>query len=274
MLEPTKTSTPIVKATLLSFPKSGRTWLIQQIISYLKYYFNPTKLQVEKFNLHRLDSWNAFQPIVPLFNITHDDNPHLKTRQALSEDKSEFNDDTVVLLVRDPRDVIVSLYFEMTRRSQFYEVWGFDTSNFPSKYTPISAFIRGEQGGIDSIIRYFEIWDKASQALENFICIHYEDMKTNTENILVKALQHWNLPIEPDCIAEAIKACEFERMQHKEAKGDYQSLSLTPADQEDPESFKVRRGKVGGYIDYLSTNDIAYLNSRCSTLPGYFARYR
>jgi hypothetical protein len=34
---------------------------------------------------------------------------------------------------------------------------------------------------------------------------------------------------------------------------------LQPGDARDPESFKVRRGKIGGYIDYLEQEDMAYV---------------
>ncbi|TIP61683.1 MAG: hypothetical protein E5X55_36270 [Mesorhizobium sp.] len=33
---------------------------------------------------------------------------------------------------------------------------------------------------------------------------------------------------------------------------------MQPRDPDDPESFKVRKGKVGGYLDYLSTDDVAF----------------
>ena len=41
-------------------------------------------------------------------------------------------------------------------------------------------------------------------------------------------------------------------MQKLEAAGAFDSNILHPGDVRDPESFKVRRGKVGGYREYLS----------------------
>jgi hypothetical protein len=35
----------------------------------------------------------------------------------------------------------------------------------------------------------------------------------------------------------------------------------------DPESFKVRRGKVGGFRDYLAPDDIAYIDA-CEAARG------
>lgn len=49
---------------------------------------------------------------------------------------------------------------------------------------------------------------------------------------------------------------------------------LRPADPHNPESFKVRRGKVGGYVDYLSSEDIAYVDAYIDRhLHPFFACY-
>ena len=33
-------------------------------------------------------------------------------------------------------------------------------------------------------------------------------------------------------------------------------------DPTDPETFKVRKGKVGGYVDYLDAKEIEYLDNK------------
>lgn len=48
-------------------------------------------------------------------------------------------------------------------------------------------------------------------------------------------------------------------MNKLEAAGAFDSKILQPGDAHDSESFKVRRGKVGDYIDYLETTDMAYV---------------
>jgi hypothetical protein len=53
----------------------------------------------------------------------------------------------------------------------------------------------------------------------------------------------------------------FERMRAAEASGELGERFgeiLRPGDPTDPESFKVRRGWVGGYPEYLSRGDLAY----------------
>src|SRR5205814_1587416 len=54
---------------------------------------------------------------------------------------------------------------------------------------------------------------------------------------------------------DPLEFSRFENMQKLEAAGAFDSNILHPGDVRDPESFKVRRGKVGGYREYLSAED-------------------
>ena len=53
----------------------------------------------------------------------------------------------------------------------------------------------------------------------------------------------------------------FERMQAKEKAGAFAkkySKALMPGDSGNVESFKVRRGKVGGFADYFTVDDLSF----------------
>jgi hypothetical protein len=51
-------------------------------------------------------------------------------------------------------------------------------------------------------------------------------------------------------------------MQRREATRPADATPFSAGRPGDPESFKTRRGKIGGYVDYLSAEDIAWLNRR------------
>ena len=58
-----------------------------------------------------------------------------------------------------------------------------------------------------------------------------------------------------------IRQSSFERMQAKEKVGAFAkkySKALTPGDSSNVESFKVRRGKVGGFTDYFTGDDLSF----------------
>ena len=66
-------------------------------------------------------------------------------------------------------------------------------------------------------------------------------------------------PIDAPGIAEAVESGQFERM-HAAEHGANIGYRLRPGDKSDPESFKTRRGIVGGYTDYLGDTEIEFLN--------------
>jgi hypothetical protein len=51
-------------------------------------------------------------------------------------------------------------------------------------------------------------------------------------------------------------------MKRREATRPADGTPLAAGREGDPESFKTRRGKIGGYVDYLSADDVAWLNRR------------
>jgi hypothetical protein len=59
-------------------------------------------------------------------------------------------------------------------------------------------------------------------------------------------------------------------MQKLEAAGEFGSKILQPRDREDPESFKVRQGKVGGFREYLSAESQSYAAQVCAGLDPRF----
>jgi len=54
-------------------------------------------------------------------------------------------------------------------------------------------------------------------------------------------------------------------MKKMERNGVINSRKLQPRDPSDPETYKVREGLVGGYRNYLSDDDIVYVNRKIET---------
>jgi hypothetical protein len=62
-------------------------------------------------------------------------------------------------------------------------------------------------------------------------------------------------------------------MRHYEEQQRFGSKTLQPGDYSDPDSYKVRRGKIGGYRDYLSAADLEYIDCCCERLPAMLSSY-
>ena len=125
---------------LISFPKCGRTWLRMMLGRALACHFN-----LDETNPMALGSMAAGHPDIPSIQVIHDDNPHRKSANQLSLTKSQYQDKRVILLIRDVRDIVVSNYFQKTKRDREYS-------------GSLSAFLNYEIGSTNTIINYYNIW--------------------------------------------------------------------------------------------------------------------
>ena len=82
-----------------------------------------------------------------------------------------------------------------------------------------------------------------------------------TEAILRQTLDFMGATAVPDeTIQQAVQFASFDNLRSMEQRKQYKIDWMQPGDVNDPESYKVRRGKIGGYVDYLSSADIAYVD--------------
>ena len=239
---------------VLSYPKCGRTWLRLMLGKVLALRFG-----VENMDLLEVEALTLLLPEVSRIKISHDDCPHLKTADELSTSKTRYRDKKVILLVRDPRDVMVSCYFQATKREDYYQ-------------GSMSSFIRDERYGIDGLIHWLNVWSRNRSVPSAFLLVRYEDMHTDTESQLRRIVDFVGLDgIDDGIIRQAVQFASFNNMRRMEAEDTLGSARLKPGNPDDPETYKVRRGKVGGYVDYLSVKDVGYLNEKIKMqLVDYF----
>jgi hypothetical protein len=201
-------------------------------------------------------------PQVPSIRVIHDDRPMLKSPGMLEKSKAYYKPNKVIFLVRDPRDVIVSSYFEMSKRGHI-----FGTNPYEKRQAvyegSLSAFINQEEGGFDTILAYYNIWADNRHIPQGFHLIRYEDIKENPLHELRKVLDFLGMDeISDQTIREAVEFASFDNMRKMERDGKYQSGILNPADSSDVDSYKTRKGVVKGYLSYLSDAEIETLNKK------------
>jgi Sulfotransferase domain len=99
-------------------------------------------------------------------------------------------------------------------------------------------------------------WMEEFAGRENFALVRYEALRASPAEHFGDLLAVFG-ESTPDMaiFQKALEFSRFENMQKLEAAGAFDSKILHPGDVRDPESFKVRRGKVGGYREYLSVDD-------------------
>src|SRR6266536_3632734 len=237
------------KAIILSVPKSGRTWLRAFLCAYFcKRFGLEFTLRPDRYDEQR----------IPRLIFSHDLFEHRtkgdrwdRFRGKYLVPRRELGRAKIVLLARDPRDCFVSLYLQITRRDPNAPV--------DLKQKGVSDMLRDERFGVCAIVNTMNDWLKEFSRRDNFILIRYEALHASPAEHFRDLLAMLG-ESTPDIaiFQEALEFARFENMQKLEAAGAFDSKILRPGDVRDPESFKVRRGKVGGYREYLSVEDQKY----------------
>lgn len=250
----------LTDVVVLSFPKSGRTWLRVLLAKYYSLQYDH-KFVLNFFQYKKHISWK-----LPYFFFHHaieDDLTEIEQKGLSKRIKAK-----TIILVRDPRDVVVSYYFQVTKRQVELKEQYFGDNN-PS----IEEFLRHPQLGIATIIRYMnEVYDLVkNQRGSDFLVVSYEQLHQNGEATIRKILEYAEMEeINDDVIKKAYEFGSFENMKKLEKGNKFTSPTLKPGDDKQPESFKVRKGKIGGYKDYLSQEDIDYANKELALLNPVF----
>ncbi len=248
---------------VVGFPKSGNTWVKLFLARYFSKLFNVE--QPENFQrLHhypyvksiffshvgpRIFGDNVLETILKIKNQDY----ILKTIIRLKNKK-------ILFIARDPRDVVVSYYFHMKYLSK------------SSKYKniKISEFVRDDSTGIYSIINYMNTWNRNSKLFNNFTIIHYEFLKNNTKNEFLKIINFVNMNRNQKILQEVIDYTKFENMKKMEKNGNTKNRSFLLRVPNINETFRMRKGKIGGYKEYLCSKDIKYVNRQMKFLDKEF----
>ena len=257
-----------VEYCLISFFKSGRTWLRIMIKKAVLMNFGLDSNDIIDLRFRELDNLKLEREgiVIPKIAVTHDDDANWKKPNELIKSKTKYKDKKVIFLVRDPRDIMVSAYFHQTYRVVNFQRWY--SSALKQRIRPykrsLSDYIYSEIGGIDTLLSFFNIWAKNKHIPKDFILVHYESLHQNPHKELIRIMDFIGLPsIGDDIINKAISFASFENMRRFEEQEDYPSGNiLRLVDRQNKESYKTRRGKVGGFTDYLQKDDIENLTKR------------
>jgi hypothetical protein len=228
---------------VLSYPKAGRTWLRTLIGKLLvdRYGYSDRRvLQAQALTRSRG---------LPEIGFDHDGSAMriMMRWQDMPTDRSTYAGKRVVLLGRDTRDTLVSAYFQATRR---IGVWN----------EPISPFLRSDYFGVDKVLTFYRIWADNQHVPEVFRFIRYEDMHRDAASVLQSLLPVLGIDVTPAAVAAAVEYCRFENLRAAEDEHRFRGFGFNTRGTGDPDGRKVRKGKVGNFGEYLSADDIAFVD--------------
>ena len=238
---------------VVSFGKSGRTWLTVLLSRYFARKYGLPESRVMDF-----DDFHRRNRAVPIIFFTHD---NYITDYRGREPKPEiYGRSHVVLLIRDPRDTAVSQYFQwkhrMSKRKKIINA-------YPLEDIGIYEFVTGEAAGIPKIVRFMNEWADNMGDFPNLLVVKYEDLRAQTSEELRRVLIFFGqTPSDSeleDCISHA-SVDNMRRMERDNADRWTTDPRLRPKDANDPHSFKVRRAKVGGWRDYMTEEEALHID--------------
>ena len=245
----------------VSFGKSGRTWL-RVMISHLF----RVMYQLPENAILGFDNFHNFNRAVPKTFFTHDN--YIKDFTGDFDTKQPFYDKRVVLLARDPRDVAVSQFFQWKFRIKPTKV---AINNYPPMGSDISLFdfIMSDNGGsMQAVAKYLNLWAREAEKVKNFHLLRYEDLRAEPHKELRSLLEFAQIDATEEQLNAAVEYSSYENMKKMEGKQQFRLAGgrMMPRDKDNPNSFKVRRAKVGGYRDYFTDEEVAAIDQRLAEI--------
>jgi hypothetical protein len=259
---------------IIGHPKSGNTWLKVMLSRlYQVRHGLPASLIVTSDELARR------HPAIPRITAT---NGHYSYEGVVGEalapgaPDSPLRHKPILLLARHPCDIAVSWYFQFTRRQSAHKqelINHFIEHPIDRRTIGLWDFVRHSDIGLALLIDYLNRWQDNLKALERALMVRYEDLRSAPAQTLRQITGLMGETFRDEEIAEAVGFGSFDNLRALESKGFFRQGGLSLRNPNDPESFKVRRAKVGGYRDYFSAEQTAELDrlvaERLSPAFGY-----
>lgn len=219
---------------LTSFPRSGNTWVRFFFCNLISLIYWDGKI----VNFEILDE------TMPEFGVNNLLNSwtYTKLPRIVKTHKSYlpfFSGKKTIMIMRDPRDVVVSYYYFSSNKK---------TINFDGTF---SEFIRHKRLGLESWFRYHKSWENIDKEIFN-----YENLKDNAHREFSRILNFLEISIPESVVSEAIIRSRFEKVKQNEDRVKHYKET------ENKEGFTfARKGSSGDWVNYFSEEDLSYYNS-------------
>ena len=222
---------------VISYQKSGRTWV---------------RFMLEKSGVRLMyDHAGAQNRLAQPF-------------EDIADQVSDWRDWRIVFLFRDPRDTVVSSYFEATKRLKERH-----------RYTgTIGEFARDPRYGLEKIARFNLHWLASLEQFKDGASVSYEDLQQSTDHEFARVLRFITGRAPVAVVRRAVAAGRFDNMRKIEvalAGKMNENNKLGGGTPGDRESLKTRRGQVGGWRDYFDEADREWMDQLLSDL-GYWTK--
>ncbi len=241
---------PRASIVFMSPQKCGRTW-VRAMVSRCYHLTYGTSAQ----ELIAYDNFHNADARIPIIFFTHiGDEPPAILRRL---NPTALARQTVIALVRDPRDAAVSRYHHERNRTQHGKV---TAASLPENDS-LFDFVAKDRHGLSYYKGLARFLKDFAEAHVDFHLFAYEEFKSDPAGTLSRLMRVMGADLPAETIARAVEFAAFENLKRREAEGFFTTAKLRPADAGNPNSFKVREGKVGGHRDLFSEAQLQRLDA-------------
>ena len=229
-------------AVVVSYGKSGRTWLRVMLSYYLQ-----RAHDLPEGELLSLNNYQRCNGAAPSIDFTHDN--YLLHYTDQPNDRRDHDDKRVVLMVRQPQDVAISQYhhWRHRRRSDLKRM-----DNYPADGSELSLFefVCQPRGGLPRIIEWMNEWAAETPHVRDLHGVRPEDLKRSPTDEFFAVADFLLGSADPALAGESVQFGDVGSMRKLEQTGFFGVRGRNPMRARDPatpDSAKVRQARAGGY---------------------------
>lgn len=209
---------------LVSFPKSGNTWVRNILANYI----GIQDLGKEKITFTELDNtmpglgtdvfFKQWDFSIPKFSATHFNYSFY------------FNKTRNVLILRDPRDVMVSYFFYINKKKNNYS------------FEDLYDLLIHPRFGLDNWFRHTMSWYKNV----DFIIV-YEELLESDTSIIKAMFEKFDIAYKEENLLQAIENSRFKNFKKIE-----QTYGHSRPDENESDFSFARKGEAGDYKNHFN----------------------